>query len=384
MAFSGPGTSLTGYAGSLKSGNAGYSDVSGNCNGTAAYTSGAAEIAYRLTPNVDTWHSSRDGYNRFYFGNATHTYIKSPGNIYFRGSNNDTDRAYMSYYEFRHYGDVNANGAMYAGYMQAYNINAYGTLYGAYVAIGNAGGYNIASYGTLYGAYLNAGYTTTGTTVTSGYLTPAMLAVGNQGTDYVGIQANTGGGQVVYNQPLRIMVGTFTGFHRVFSDETGPDPQQFKDEYMGRIMVSTGEIATDVTDENDEWIIKTGEDGITIEDALPKMALSTIRKDKRVFGVMGDPKRWNSRPSRLVVNSVGEGGIWVANTNGNLQNGDYIQTSDQLGYGEKQDDDILHNYTVAKATMDCPFDLNNDNLYKCITLPNGAKAAFIACTYHCG
>ena len=37
------------------------------------------------------------------------------------------------------------------------------------------------------------------------------------------------------------------------------------------------------------------------------------------------------------------------------QNGDYIQSSDVLGYGEKQDDDLLHNYnyTVAKAVMDC-------------------------------
>lgn len=382
MAFSGPGTSLTGYAGSLKSGNAGYSDVSGNCNGTAVYTSGAAEIAYRLTPNVDTWHNSREGYNRFYFANNGNTYIKSPANIYLRASNNDTDRAYMSYYEFRHFGDINANGSMYAGYMQAYNINTYGTLYGAYVSIGNAGGYNIASYGTLYGAYLNAGNLNAGTTYT-GALFPNMVSVANQGTDYCGVQVNTGQG-ASYQTRIQIMAGTFTGFHRVFSDETGEDPQKFKDEYMGRIVVSTGKIATDTSDQDGNWTIKYGEDGITIEDALPEIALSTVRKDTRVFGVMGDPNRINSRSSRLIVNSVGEGGIWVANTNGNLQNGDYIQTSDQLGYGEKQDDDILHSYTVAKATMDCPFDLNNDNQYKCIKLDNGVKVAFIACTYHCG
>ena len=33
-----------------------------------------------------------------------------------------------------------------------------------------------------------------------------------------------------------------------------------------------------------------------------------------------------------------------------------------MGLGEKQDDDILHNYTVAKITCDCDFDLNSEVL----------------------
>jgi hypothetical protein len=85
----------------------------------------------------------------------------------------------------------------------------------------------------------------------------------------------------------------------------------------------------------------------------------------------------------LVVNSVGEGGIWVCNSNGNIENGDYISSSDYLGYGEKQDDDRLLNYTVAKATINCNFELDT-NYYKCIEIENGLRAAFIACTYHCG
>ena len=50
-------------------------------------------------------------------------------------------------------------------------------------------------------------------------------------------------------------------------------------------------------------------------------------------------KRSNNRPERLIVNSVGEGGIWVCSSNGNIENGDYITSSNDLGYGEKQDDD---------------------------------------------
>ncbi len=87
----------------------------------------------------------------------------------------------------------------------------------------------------------------------------------------------------------------------------------------------------------------------------------------------------------MIVNSVGEGGIWVVNSNGNIENGDYnyITSSDYLGYGEKQDEIFLCNFTVAKATMDCNFELNSD-LYNCLESENGIRAAFIAVTYHCG
>ena len=54
-----------------------------------------------------------------------------------------------------------------------------------------------------------------------------------------------------------------------------------------------------------------------------------------------------------------------------------------LGYGEKQDDDLLHNYTVAKAVMDCTFELDSP-CYQCHELVGGVRVAFIACTYHCG
>jgi hypothetical protein len=181
------------------------------------------------------------------------------------------------------------------------------------------------------------------------------------------------------------MYATFTGFHRCFTKDAlydNDDPQKFKDDYMGRIVISTGKIATDMKT-NDEWEIKYDKAGITIEDALPEIELSRTKKDKRVFGVLGLSKRNNSRPERMVINSVGEGAIWVCNSNGNIENGDYITSSDYLGYGEKQDDDLLHNYTVAKATIDCNFELDS-SLYNCLELENGVKIAFIACTYHCG
>ena len=140
-----------------------------------------------------------------------------------------------------------------------------------------------------------------------------------------------------------------------------------------------------------------------IDESLPIIKLSDKENDKRVFGVVSAiespvsetheyqqgafttviPKDEND--NRLVINSLGEGAVWVSNLNGNLENGDYITTSEIHGLGMKQDDDLLHNYTVAKITQDCDFE--NDDIN--IIVPfhhNGLpyKRAFVGCTYHCG
>ena len=86
----------------------------------------------------------------------------------------------------------------------------------------------------------------------------------------------------------------------------------------------------------------------------------------------------------MIVNSFGEGGIMVINSNGNIENGDYITSSDHLGYGEKQDEIFLANYTVGKATIDCNFELESP-YYNCFELEGtNYRIAFISCTYHCG
>jgi hypothetical protein len=180
--------------------------------------------------------------------------------------------------------------------------------------------------------------------------------------------------------------------HRCFTEDilfNKEDPQKFKDDYVGRIVISSGKIATDMTDENNEWKIYYDKDGITPEDAVPMIELSRTKKNKAIFGVMGNPTRKNSRVERLIINSIGEGPILVCNSNGNIFNGDYITSSDYLGYGELQDDDILHNYTVAKATISCDFQLDSV-YYNCYEIDhldkngNKLRVALISCTYHAG
>ena len=172
------------------------------------------------------------------------------------------------------------------------------------------------------------------------------------------------------------------------------------DDYIGLIVYATGDYKTHDSQNN---ILHSDSNAITINDTLPIIELTNKKKDKAVFGIISNkeeddrhfsagafctPISNENDDKRLYINSVGEGAIWIVNTNGNLENGDYIQSSDVIGMGEKQDDDLLHNYTVAKITCNCNFDINSTK-YNCVsfidpTSGNTYLKAFVGCTYHCG
>jgi len=187
----------------------------------------------------------------------------------------------------------------------------------------------------------------------------------------------------------------FTGQHSNISENINIENDL--EDYIGLIVSSTG------TYRNIQKKEGTVETTIEINEALPIIDLASQEKDKKVFGVISNAEDSNTQRTheagafvsivdkiegddRIRVNSVGEGAIWVCDVGGNLENGDYITSSNIPGYGQKQDDDFLHNYTVAKITCDCDFDLNS-NIYKCEEYEfNGItyKKAFVGCTYHCG
>ena len=216
----------------------------------------------------------------------------------------------------------------------------------------------------------------------------------------------------------------FTGQHRTFVTSI---PYEETPNYEGMIVSANTNNYVRMSGG-----IAKGLEAITINESLPLVSLSNVAYDKKCFGVISyaeDPDRRTdgygnfvsvfekeSGDTRIYINSVGEGAIWVVNTNGNLESGDYITTSNIAGYGQKQDDDLLHNYTVAKITMDCDFnppqqpvqiilkDAEGNNIldqygqiqwvddpdgatepaYKTRQLEGGYIAAFVGCTYHCG
>jgi hypothetical protein len=155
----------------------------------------------------------------------------------------------------------------------------------------------------------------------------------------------------------------FTGQHRTFIKDT---PFTRAEELEGLI----------VSADNNKYIkmsggIEAGSNAITTNESLPVVSLSTKVNDKKCFGVISASEDPETREdafgnfvsvsqkelgdTRVYINSVGEGAMWVVNTNGSLESGDYITTSNVAGYGQKQESDSLKNYTVAKITMDCDF-----------------------------
>jgi len=297
-------------------------------------------------------------------------------------------------------GDINCSGAFRVGGTAitgskwttgATATNIYYTTGNVGIGIADPGTYrlNVTGNTKVTGGLDVTGFSTAGNLYSNGGLYAAFTSTSNTVRDLLCIMLNTTNGSTTGPTLVQVAFGTFTGFHRVYTDDTlfnESNPDIFKNNYMGRVVISTGKIKTDLTNDEGEtpiWYSVIDKDGITIEDALPIIQLTRNKKDKRVFGVLGDPKRNSNNPNRLIVNSVGEGAICVSNTNGNIENGDYIQSSDLLGYGEKQDDDLLHNYTIAKSTIDCNFELDSP-YYQCHEIENGVKVAFIACSYHCG
>jgi hypothetical protein len=159
----------------------------------------------------------------------------------------------------------------------------------------------------------------------------------------------------------------FTGIHHT----RAKDEYLYDEKYIGYIVSSTKKYSSMNS------IYKSNSIQRNLDkknwDALPIVELSSSSYDKKAFGVIAKVEDVESRTReewsgnmvhmfdkseydrRLHIAGTGEGCIWVCNYNSNLECGDYITTSPINGIGMRQDDDIPHNYTVAKITMDCDF-----------------------------
>jgi hypothetical protein len=136
--------------------------------------------------------------------------------------------------------------------------------------------------------------------------------------------------------------GAFTGAHEV----------KLADGFMENI--KSGLIVSTTGD----TYIRIEEGQTSFSSTLPTVQLADTPNDKTVFGVLIKESplpedHWyevNEGERFGIVNALGEGRVWVTNINGDIENGDYITTSAIAGYGQKQDDDLLHSYTLGKAT----------------------------------
>lgn len=181
------------------------------------------------------------------------------------------------------------------------------------------------------------------------------------------------GTRLVVNGAIRASAhNTFTGTHIIKLEDKIVSSIQ-----PGMIVRSTGQVE------------KMG-----VIDTIVSCELTLTIKDKRVYGVYchSDNISYEKENADTLAlqkiketlhycASVGEGCILVSAVNGELTNGDYVSSSPIAGYGQLQDDDLLHSYTVAKITENIDWDnITNYHSYE----GNKYKYALVSCSYHCG
>ena len=159
----------------------------------------------------------------------------------------------------------------------------------------------------------------------------------------VGVRSN-GNTYDFYAGGHGINYGPFTGAHEVKLSADFPENVT-----LGMIVSVTGETQVRQIDGRN----------ISFSSTLPTVQLSDTPDDSKVLGVLISEsplpeEHWyidelNERDRFGIVNALGEGRVWVTDINGDIEAGDYITTSLVAGYGHKQNDDVLHSYTLGKA-----------------------------------
>lgn len=278
-------------------------------------------------------------------------------------------------------GNLTVNGSNRANYGDFNNLNSYTD---SYMKVNNRFvGTQFASEGDAYNYFTTLGG--------RGFM---QFMVGNGSPSGIGssdygwaFAQNNATGKRYYQLSS---TSFFTGQHCVKSNDV--TPQNIYD-YIGRIVCATG------------TYIKP----IEIDEALPNVELSSKYKQKNVFGIVCNINTWNNGnvdyidalnngwssglvdDECILVNSIGEGSIWVVSEIledvfgvktivDPIENGDYITTSDVIGFGCLQKEPTLCNFTVAKITQDETFNDAEEFEY------NGKiyRKSFVGCTYHCG
>ena len=184
--------------------------------------------------------------------------------------------------------------------------------------------------------------------------------------------------------------GTFTGAHHAQILESDSPSANIKQTETH----SEADESTHPAEYPNGTIVSTVKSELTEGNDQPKhyIVSSSIFQDKRVLGVYGGSLPSISKnkyiddgdgnmeisekaetPHNHQTYSLGDGVVWVCSQNGNIENGDYITTaSGSGGYGCKQNDDLLHNYTVAKSNVNVDWSAESES------------TKLIPCTIHCG
>jgi hypothetical protein len=306
-------------------------------------------------------------------GRGIYSYSSNLDAIYARSANRYAVNAYSVNHtavyghgkRYGVYGDTFATSGDYTGvYGRHSNTGNYGLLasrvsgafgrYGSNANFGRLGQEDCGAYGQHYntGNFGRLGDKdcgvhgehSSGNSGTLGTHTSGVVGIGS----FMGVKG-MGGTYDFYAGGAGTNYGPFTGAHEVKLSDNFPEHIN-----PGMIVSVTG-----------DTIVRKRKDGtVSISSTMPAVELSRIEKDKKVFGVLVSESplpedHWykgNEGERFGIINALGEGRVWVSNINGNIQAGDYITTSNIAGYGQAQEDDLLHSYTLGKSIENIDWD----------------------------
>ena len=263
---------------------------------------------------------------------------------------------------------------VYGGYLSTHAVTENGELYawgwGAEGLLGDGGTANQAYPTKIYGisgivAFTHLHWRSSGAILTDG----SVWFTGRNDEGQLGNGTTTDSlNYIRVNYASDITYRNFTGQHRCELAVLATEDR--KRDLSGLIVVTDQNkyISSDMNTRSNH--------ANSVNDAIPVVALSTTYKDKRVFGVISnsmdlgmevsekgvvqsktnhsDHQLVSLGDTRMQINGLGEGAIWVLQGTGPVEAGDFVVSSNVLpGYAVVQDDDVLHAYTVAKLTSDC-------------------------------
>lgn len=108
-------------------------------------------------------------------------------------------------------------------------------------------------------------------------------------------------------------------------------------------------------DQNITGLVVSADTNTSKTNTIPIVTLSNVYMDKKWYGVVSSEKT-DTNDYDTLINTNGDALIWVTDVGGSLISGDLVTTSNVAsGLTQKQDDDIIRSYTVAKVTQDCDF-----------------------------
>jgi len=261
---------------------------------------------------------------------------------------------------------VVGEGTTYGMYSNGNTIGVWGTS--GVVAGPNRDGTGVQGTGTNFGGVFTGNYGVWATGIGGA---PGGIGVQADGSRYA-FYADSWTIPAVGNALAGGKYGPFTGAHDCLLPK---DYSAFK---PGMIVCSTGKA----------HMRKDVKGNIGLSTTLPLVKFANQPNDKTVFGVFlsgcdfDKANTWyEGKEPRGIANALGEGRVWVSDINGPIAVGDFITTSYVVGYGQKQDDDLLHSYTLGKATEQVDWDKVKDTVeYK----GKKYKAYLIAVTYTSG